>query len=138
MSDALALPTGAFAEASLFLGQSTETKPIADHSIRSFFYARLLAEHEGSVEDAECDETLLSAACVLHDLGLGGRAAGHARSRSRTPASPPNSSPSAASRKRTSIASGKPSPCTARSDLPIAAACSPTSLTRACSPTPAA
>jgi hypothetical protein len=79
MNDALAFPTGALAEATLSLVQSTETKPIADHSVRSFLYARLLAEHEGSMNDAEYDETLLFAACVLHDLGLGTRAPGHAR-----------------------------------------------------------
>lgn len=52
---------------------------MADHSIRSFLFARLLAEHEGSVCDDGYDERLLFAACVLHDLGLGSLAAGEAR-----------------------------------------------------------
>ena len=53
--------------------------PIAGHSIRTFCYARLLAEHEGSLDDAAYDEDLLFAACVMHDLGLGSLAAGQAR-----------------------------------------------------------
>lgn len=67
------------AEACLSLARTTERTPIADHSIRSFLYARLLAEHEGSVRDSAYDEIMLFAACVLHDLGLGSRAQGEAR-----------------------------------------------------------
>lgn len=52
---------------------------MADHSIRSFLFARLLAEREGCLDDAAYDEDLLFAACVLHDLGLGTLAAGQAR-----------------------------------------------------------
>jgi hypothetical protein len=48
MNDVLALPTGPLADASLALVRSTESRPIADHSIRSFIFARLLAEHEAS------------------------------------------------------------------------------------------
>ena len=50
-----------------------------EHSIRSFLYARLLADVEGSMDDADYDEGLLFAACVLHDLGLGRHAPGEAR-----------------------------------------------------------
>src|SRR6266540_6541402 len=79
MNDILVLPTGPLADASLALVRSTESRPIADHSIRSFIFARLLAEHEGALNDAAYDEELLFAACVMHDLGLGSRAAGQAR-----------------------------------------------------------
>jgi hypothetical protein len=79
MSSRLALPTGSLAEASLLLVQSAESALIADHSVRSFLFARLLAEHEGSVNDADYDEELLFAACVLHDLGLSTLAPGKAR-----------------------------------------------------------
>jgi hypothetical protein len=79
MNDILTLPTGPLAEASLSLVRETEKAPIADHSIRSFLFARLLAEQDGSVDDAAYDEELLFAACVMHDLGLGTRAAGRAR-----------------------------------------------------------
>jgi len=79
MHDVLALPTGPLAEASLSLARTTESTPIVDHSVRTFLYGRLLAEHEGSVGDADYDEDLLFAACILHDLGLGTRARGEAR-----------------------------------------------------------
>ena len=50
-----------------------------DHSIRSFLFARLLADHEGCLNDAAYDEQLLFAATVMHDLGLGEHARGQAR-----------------------------------------------------------
>jgi len=79
MNNALALPAGPLATASLALARQSESTPIADHSIRSFLFARLVAEQEGSAHDAAYDEDLLFAACVLHDLGLGTLAAGKAR-----------------------------------------------------------
>jgi hypothetical protein len=79
MNDILALPTGQLVDVSLSIVQNTEKAPIADHSIRSFLFARLLAEQEGSVDDAAYDEDLLFAACVMHDLGLGTLATGRAR-----------------------------------------------------------
>src|SRR5881227_3945892 len=79
MDNALALPAGPLAEASLALARQSESAPIADHSVRSFLFARLLAGQDGSVHDAAYDEDLLFAACVLHDLGLGTLAAGRAR-----------------------------------------------------------
>ncbi|MBA2811353.1 HD domain-containing protein [Streptomyces sp. KM273126] len=79
MNDILALPTGPLVDASLALVQKSESTPIADHSIRSFLFARLVAEQEGCLNDAAYDENLLFAACVMHDLGLGTLAAGQAR-----------------------------------------------------------
>src|SRR6476660_5002788 len=79
MNDMLALPTGPLVDASLALVRSTETRPIVDHSIRTFLFARLLAEQEGALNDAAYDEQLLFAATVMHDLGLGEQARGHAR-----------------------------------------------------------
>ena len=79
MNDILDLPPGRLAEASLALAQASEVQPIVDHSIRSFLFARLLADHEGSVNDAAYDEDLLFAATVMHDLGLGEHARGQAR-----------------------------------------------------------
>ncbi|MBP2702932.1 HD domain-containing protein [Microbispora sp. RL4-1S] len=79
MNDILALPTGPLADASLALVHKSESTPIADHSIRSFLFARLLAEREGCLNDPAYDEDLLFAACVMHDLGLGTLAAGQAR-----------------------------------------------------------
>jgi len=71
MDNALALPTGPLADASLALVRQSVSTEIAEHSIRSFLFARLLAEQEGSVGDAAYDEDLLFAACALHDLALG-------------------------------------------------------------------
>ncbi|MDT7800946.1 MAG: hypothetical protein QOI78_4379 [Actinomycetota bacterium] len=79
MTDTLALPAGPLADASLRLARESESAAIADHSVRSFLFARLLAEQDGSVHDAAYDENLLFAACVLHDLGLGSLAEGGAR-----------------------------------------------------------
>ena len=79
MDDLLALPTGPLTEASLALVRSTESQPIVNHSIRTFLFARLLADHEGCLNDAAYDEELLFAATVMHDLGLGKHAGAKAR-----------------------------------------------------------
>ena len=79
MNDILVLPTGALADSSLATARSSVSRSIFDHSIRSFLFARLLADHEGSLHDADYDEDLLFAATVMHDLGLGERAPGEAR-----------------------------------------------------------
>ena len=79
MNDILMLPTGALADSSLATARSSVSRSIVDHSIRSFLFARLLADHEGCLNDADYDEDLLFAATVMHDLGLGERATGEAR-----------------------------------------------------------
>jgi hypothetical protein len=79
MDNALTLPTGPLADASLALVRRSVSAEIAGHSIRSFLFARLVAEQDGSVHDAAYDENLLFAACVLHDLALGPLGAGKAR-----------------------------------------------------------
>jgi HD domain len=79
MNDILVLPTGALADSSLATARSSVTRSIADHSIRSFLFARLLADDEGCLNDADYDEDLLFAATVMHDLGLGELATGEAR-----------------------------------------------------------
>ncbi len=79
MDNALTQPTGLLADASLALVRQSVSTEIAEHSIRSFLFARLVAEQEGSVHAAAFDEELLFAACVLHDLALGRLGAGKAR-----------------------------------------------------------
>src|SRR6476661_3995346 len=79
MNEILMLPTGPLADASLAIARSSMSRPIVDHSIRSFLFARMLADHEGCLKDADYDEDLLFAATVMHDLGLGERATGEAR-----------------------------------------------------------
>src|SRR6266699_5570548 len=79
MNDILGLPAGPLAHASLALVRISESQPIVDHSIRSFLFARLVADEEGCLSDAAYDEDLLFAATVMHDLGLGKHAQGQAR-----------------------------------------------------------
>ena len=79
MDTALTLPTGPLADASLSLARQSVSTEIAEHSIRSFLFARLIAEQEGSLHDAAYDEGLLFAACVLHDLALGRLGEGRSR-----------------------------------------------------------
>ena len=66
--DLLALPTDDWATRALDLVLAQETRPLANHSIRAYLFARLLAAHEGM--RAEVDDRLLFAATVLHDIGL--------------------------------------------------------------------
>jgi hypothetical protein len=79
MTFTLDLPTGPLADAVLRRVQSSESASIANHSVRSFFFAQLLAAHEGAVDDAAYDRDLLFAATVMHDLGAGDLAHGEAR-----------------------------------------------------------
>jgi hypothetical protein len=70
------LPTGPIAEAVLSVVHTSESPSLANHSVRSFFFAQLLAEHEGCLDDAAYDRDLLFAATVMHDLGVGDLAHG--------------------------------------------------------------
>ena len=79
MNDSLRLPAGPLADASLALVRTSESQPIVDHSIRSFLFARLVADEEGCLSDAAYDEDLLFAATVMHDLGLGEHAQAQGR-----------------------------------------------------------
>jgi HD domain-containing protein len=79
MNDILVLPKGALADASLAIARSSVSPSIVDHSIRSFLFARLLADDAAYLNDADYDEDLLFAATVMHDLGLGEHATGEAR-----------------------------------------------------------
>lgn len=55
------------------------SRPLADHSIRSYLFARVLADHLGAVPGRDYDQQLLFAACVLHDMGLSEAGDGHQR-----------------------------------------------------------
>ncbi len=52
---------------------------IANHSIRTFFFARLLGEHLDATPGRDYDQQLLFAACLLHDIGLTSAADGAQR-----------------------------------------------------------
>jgi HD domain len=64
----LALLTEPWARAAVRLVRAEEPESIANHSIRSFIFARLLGEHLGM--SSEVEERLLFAATILHDIGL--------------------------------------------------------------------
>jgi len=70
-----ALPDGSVARAAVEYVRSFESEPVANHSIRSYLFAVLLAEHQG----VEIDTELLFYACVLHDLGTSTSAPGKQR-----------------------------------------------------------
>lgn len=64
------MPSTALTVAALDLVLRTESPAIANHSVRSFLFARLLAPHIGLVPGRDFDEELLFLSCVLHDVGL--------------------------------------------------------------------
>ncbi|MUM31225.1 HD domain-containing protein [Mycobacterium sp. CBMA361] len=64
------LPSTALTAAALELVLRTESPAIANHSVRSFLFARLLAPHIGLAAGRDFDEELLFLSCVLHDVGL--------------------------------------------------------------------
>src|SRR6267154_3010454 len=69
MSDSLsAAPAVPWAAAALDLDFGEQNRPVANHSVRSGAFARLLRDHRDLV--GEGDESLLFAGTVLHDIGL--------------------------------------------------------------------
>ncbi|KAA8888120.1 HD domain-containing protein [Nocardia colli] len=76
---ALVLPQTPLAQAVLALTLQVESPAIANHSIRSFVFARLFADHIQAASDADYDPDLLFAATVLHDIGLSEAGNGHRR-----------------------------------------------------------
>jgi HD domain len=79
MTFTLDLPAGPLADAALAAARDSESSPVFHHSVRSFFFAQLLAARDGCLADSDYDRDLLFAATVMHDLGAGGLAAGAAR-----------------------------------------------------------
>ncbi|TFB98147.1 HD domain-containing protein [Cryobacterium sp. HLT2-28] len=79
MTLSIDLPATPLARAALAAAQTSESTSVANHSIRSFLFAELLAGHEGALNDAAYDRDLLFAACVMHDLGTGAEAPGKQR-----------------------------------------------------------
>ncbi|MEU0567948.1 HD domain-containing protein [Nonomuraea sp. NPDC005983] len=59
--------------------RSCESEPVANHSIRSYLFAILLAEHEGLKASTDFDADLLFHACILHGLGTSPSAPGKQR-----------------------------------------------------------
>jgi HD superfamily phosphodiesterase len=59
--------------------RACETEPVANHSLRSYLFAVMLAEHEGLRPAADFHPDLLVFACALHDLGTSPVAGGTQR-----------------------------------------------------------
>jgi hypothetical protein len=68
--DVLSLPGGALALATVDLVTRALTPSLANHSVRSFLFARLLARHRAAEPGRDFDPDLLFLSCVLHDIGL--------------------------------------------------------------------
>jgi hypothetical protein len=70
VADVTALPDTPLARAAVSLVMGAESASIANHSIRSYLFARLVARRTGMTAGRDYDERLLFLACTLHDLGL--------------------------------------------------------------------
>ncbi|RKN44886.1 HD domain-containing protein [Streptomyces hoynatensis] len=73
------LPDTPVARRAVEHARAHESEPVANHSIRSYVFATLLAAQEGLAAGADFDEELLFFACVLHDLGTSPSAPGKER-----------------------------------------------------------
>ncbi|MEV6322017.1 HD domain-containing protein [Nocardia sp. NPDC051787] len=79
MAFRIQLPSSRLADAALAIVRRSEAEAIVNHSIRSYLFAEMLADHEGLHADAGYDRDLLVAATVMHDLGTGELASGKER-----------------------------------------------------------
>lgn len=73
------LPDSPVAQHAVEYIRSSESEPVANHSLRSYLFATLLAEHEGLTAGTDFNADLLFHACVLHDLGTSPSAPGQQR-----------------------------------------------------------
>lgn len=79
MAELLALPATESAQRALDWVQRTEERSIANHSVRTFLHARVVAASDGLVAGRDVDFDLLFFACVLHDIGTTDEADGELR-----------------------------------------------------------
>ena len=70
LSDFLALPTTPAALKSIDFVKSQATVAVYNHSVRSFVFARLYAQHQNLLPGIDHSEELLFLACLFHDMGL--------------------------------------------------------------------
>ena len=69
-SELLSLPTSPLAREIRELLASNASAAIANHSLRSYVFARLAADERGLSAGRDYDPELLFCACALHDIGL--------------------------------------------------------------------
>ncbi|MFG3383239.1 HD domain-containing protein [Streptomyces sp. NPDC047999] len=72
-------PLSALARSALQFARETEPAFLYAHSVRSYLFARALAEAGGLAPGADYDDELVLLGCVLHDVGLTAAASGHQR-----------------------------------------------------------
>ncbi|MEU8434722.1 HD domain-containing protein [Streptomyces sp. NPDC029216] len=77
--DAFDLPRTELATRALRYAEEAEPAVIFRHSVRSYLFARALADHDGMKAGADFDDELVFLGCVLHDLGLSEQGNGHQR-----------------------------------------------------------
>ena len=70
MENTLMLPDDAISTAALTFAKSNESAEIFNHSVRSYLFAKIYANHIKLIADADYNDRLLLLACVLHDMGL--------------------------------------------------------------------
>ncbi|MCQ8186784.1 HD domain-containing protein [Streptomyces rugosispiralis] len=69
-ADLITLPGTPLADAVMDLIRPVETPSVFNHSIRSYLFARLVAERLGLAVGHDYHDDLLFAACAMHDLGV--------------------------------------------------------------------
>src|SRR5690349_4848869 len=69
----LELPSSPIAEAALSAARDDAHPSLFNHSVRSYWHARLIAQTEGVL--GQLSEDLLFAATMLHDMGAGAEGA---------------------------------------------------------------
>jgi hypothetical protein len=69
----------AAARAAIDFARTTESESVFNHSVRSYLFAELLAEHDGLRAGPDYDREAVFFGCALHDLGAGSDAPGKTR-----------------------------------------------------------
>ncbi|MFF2196589.1 HD domain-containing protein [Streptomyces sp. NPDC058157] len=77
--DAFDLPRTELTARALHYAEEVEPAVVFRHSVRSYLFARALADHDGMTAGADFDDELVFLGCVLHDLGLSEQGNGHQR-----------------------------------------------------------
>lgn len=75
----LPLPADEVALAALRFAEKLEATALFHHSVRTYFFARMLGEQQGLRPDRDYDDQLLFLGSVLHDVGLSSRSKGDQR-----------------------------------------------------------
>lgn len=78
-AEIVALPASPLATDALEIIGTAMNMPIANHSVRTYLFARLAAADQGRQAGRDYDDDLLFCTCVLHDIGITDAANGNQR-----------------------------------------------------------